>query len=209
MKIIAKPISLITIILLLAVAPVMAQGIAAPPESDKFKKPFGDLLIETNLSFNFPEGFREVKVPNTDALPFNYGMDLPGQEFEIWMRITTQREGEKLLADKNIHVSSSDSLYVYLAQDQIPAFTSEKSYLRRVLPNYILRRYNANAGSTYLLNIDDSRLTKHYKYALLTVLQKNQAGVAMSICFTNERGPEFFKTMNMASSCLKFKDKDQ
>ncbi|MFD2147986.1 hypothetical protein [Mucilaginibacter antarcticus] len=194
------------LLLLLAVVPVMAQGVAAPAESEKAKKAFNELLAETGMTFVFPEGFKEVKVPSTDALPFCYGMGLPGQEFEIWLRLSTQKEGEKLLADKNIHVSSPDSLYAHLAQDQIPAFTSEKGFLRRRLPDYILRRYNADAGSTYLLNIDDSRLTKHYKYALLTVLQKNQAGVVMAVCFTNEKGPEFFKTMGMAASCMKFKD---
>ncbi len=193
-------------LLLFAVTPVLAQGVAAPPESERPKKTFSELLTENNISFNFPEGFKEVKVPNTDALPFSYGMELPNQDFEIWMRISTQREGEKLLADKNVHLSSPDSLYAALAQDQIPAFTSDKGYLRRRLPGYILRRYNADAGSTYLLNIDDSKLTKHYKYAFLTVLQKNQAGVVMAICYTNEKGPEFFRTMNMAASCLKFKE---
>jgi hypothetical protein len=192
-------------LLLCATLPVMAQGTRTFPDSER-PKTFGDLLVETGLSFNFPEGFKEIKVPNTDNLPFNYGMELPGEGFEVWMRVTTQKDGEKLLADKNIHVPSTDSLFVGLAQDQIFAFTSEKSYLRRNLPSYILRRYNADAGSTYLLNINDTRLTKHYKYALLTVLQKNQAGVLLALCFTNEKGPEFFRNMNMAASCLRFKD---
>jgi hypothetical protein len=194
------------VLLLFALAPVMAQGIAAPPENQKTKKTFSELLAETNLSFNFPEGFREIRVPNNDIFPFVYGIDMPGRNFELWIRISTQREGEKLLADKNIHLSSPDSLYVGLAQDQIASFTSEKNYLRRILPNYILRRYNADAGSTYLLSIDDNRTTKHYKYALLTAIQKNEGGVLMAVCFTNEKGPEFFRTMNMASSCLKFKE---
>lgn len=207
MNIITKGIfCLVTLALLLCAAmPCLAQGTRAFPENGR-PKTFSDLLVETGLTFNFPEEFKEVKAPNTESLPFNYGMELPGEGFEVWIRVSTLKESEKLLADKNIHVPSTDSLFVGLAQDQLTAFTSEKNYLRRNLPTYILRRYNANAGSTYLLNIDDTKLTKHYKYALLTVLQKNLAGVLIAICFTNEKGPGFFRNMNMAAGCLRFKE---
>jgi hypothetical protein len=163
-------------------------------------------LAQVNLTFTFPEGFKEIKAPNTESFQFDYAMKLPYADFEIWLRINTQKENEKLLADKNIHVNNPDSLYVSIAQDQITSFTSERNYLKRSLPDYILNRYNADEGATYLLSIDDSPKTKHYKYAFLTVLQKNKQGTLLAICFTNDKGPEFFKNMNQASSCIKFKE---
>jgi outer membrane lipoprotein-sorting protein len=193
---------LFNVLLLLLATPVFAQVNHAP--AGNHLKNFTNSLAQVNIAFTFPEGFKEIKAPNTDAFPFDYAMKLPDADFEVWMRINTQKENEKFLADKNIHIAT-DSLYKSLAKDQIMAFSAENSYLKRGLPPYILERYNADAGSTYLLNLDDSPITKHYKYALLVVLQKNGAGTIMAICFTNEKGPEFFKNMNLASNCLKFK----
>ncbi|MES2427409.1 MAG: hypothetical protein V4560_10575 [Bacteroidota bacterium] len=206
MNIIAKKINcfLFGILLLLLVVPVVAQVNHAPANSQL--KSFNNALTQVNMAFTFPEGFKEIKAPNTDDLPFHYGMELPGQEFEIWLRVNTQKEDEKFLADKNVRNTGPDSLYLSLAHDQITSFTTDNTYLKRKLPDYILDRYNADAGSTFLLNVDDSPITKHYKYALLIVLQKNRVGTVLAICFTNEKGPEFFKNMNLASSCLKFKD---
>jgi hypothetical protein len=131
-------------------------------------------------------------------------MALPGEDFEIWIQVKTQKENEKFVADKNIHISS-DSLYVNVAQNQAAAFTDDKSYLERTIPPGVLDRYNADAGKSLLLNLNDSPLTKHYKYALLIVLQKNHEGTVLAVCFTNQKGPEFFKNMKKASDCLRFK----
>ena len=61
------------------------------------------------------------------------------------------------------------------------------------------------AGKTYLLNLLDMPETKHYKYALLITLQKGHVGTIIAVCFANEKGAEFFKNINKASKCLKFK----
>ncbi|MBC7399099.1 MAG: hypothetical protein H7289_04075 [Mucilaginibacter sp.] len=192
-----------SILLILLAVPAVAQvGHSATSQP----KTFTGELAQVDLNFTFPEGFKEVKAPNTENFPFDYALELPGSDFEIWMRVNTQKESEKLLADKNVHVTNPDSLYINLAQDQLTAFTSEKNYMRKNLPAYILERYNADAGSIYLVSINDSPVTKHYKYAFLTVLQKNKTGTVLAVCFTNEKGPEFFKNMNKASNCLKFKE---
>jgi hypothetical protein len=191
------------ILLILLAVPTMAQ---VSHSTTNQPKTFISELAQAELSFTFPEGFKEIKAPNTESFPFDYALELPGSDFEIWMRVNTQKENEKFLADKNIRVASPDSLYINLAQDQLTAFTSEKNFMRRNLPSYILERYNADAGSIYLLSIDDSPVTKHYKYAFLTVLQKNKSGTVLAVAFTNEKGPEFFKNMNKASNCLRFKE---
>ncbi|WP_214072529.1 hypothetical protein [Mucilaginibacter sp. dw_454] len=196
---------LLTLMLLLAgsaLAQTNHNGIVTQSQL----KNFNTSLAQIDLTFNFPEGFKEIKAPNTDSYQFDYAMMLPDADFEIWFRVNTQKENEKLLTDKNIRVSNPDSLFVNVAQDQITSFTSEKDYSKRTLPQYILDRYNADAGCTYLMSIDDSPITRHYKYAFVTVLQKNSVGTVMAICFTNDKGPEFFKNMNSAASCLKFKE---
>lgn len=193
---------LFVVLLLWLVAPAFAQ--VKPAAKGQFKN-FYNSVGEVNLNFIFPEGFKEIKPVDTENFPFDYAMEIPGVDFEIWFRINTQKEDEKFLNDKNIHVTNPDSLYLSLAQDQISAFTSENIYLKRTLPPYILDRYNADAGATYLFSLNDSLITKHYKYALLIMLQKNKMGTVMAICFTNDKGPDFFKNMNKAGNCLKFK----
>jgi len=202
MNIITKNKSFLFILLSFLIS---SAAIAQKPIGNTQLRSFYTELAQVNLGFTFPEGFKEIKVINTETFPFDYAVELPGADFEIWFRINTQKENEKLLADKSIRVSGPDSLYIGVAQDQIAAFTGDKNYLKRGLPPYILERYNADAGSTYLLNLNDSPITKHYKYALLIVLQKNKLGTLMAICFTNEKGPDFFKNMNKAGNCLKFK----
>lgn len=191
------------ILLLFLAVPVAAQVSRSRVGQYKI---FNSALAQVDLAFTFPEGFKEIKPPNTGNFPFEYALALPGSDFEIWLRVNTQKENEKLLADKNIHVANPDSLFISIAQDQIAAFTAEKNYVRRNLPQYILERYNADAGSVYLLSIADSPITKHYKYGFLTILQKNKSGTVLAVCFTNEKGPGFFKNMNKAGNCLKFKD---
>lgn len=197
---------LLVVFLLLFAAPVVAQTSKANAGALSQLNFFNTSLAQVDIAFTFPQGFKEIKAPNTDSYKFDYAMVLPNTDFEIWFRVNTQKENEKLMSDKNIRINNPDSLFISIAQDQIASFTSQKAYLKRILPRYILNRYNADAGCTYLVSIDDSPVTKHYKYAFVTVLQKNGIGTVMAICFTNNKGPEFFKNMNLASTCLKFKD---
>ncbi|MEB0302593.1 hypothetical protein, partial [Mucilaginibacter sp. 5C4] len=88
---------------------------------------------------------------------------------------------------------------------QAQAFTGDNNYLMRNIPPKYLAKYNGDAGRTYLLNLPDEQVTKHYKYALLLTLQKDHTGTILAVCFSNEKGPEFFKDIDKASSCIKFK----
>jgi len=206
MNVITKINCLLFVFLLFFAAPVVAQTGRTTTGAQSQLKNFYASLAQIDVAFTFPEGFKEIKAPNTDSYQFDYAMILPNADFEIWFRINTQRENEKLLSDKNIKVNNPDSLFINIAQDQIASFTPEKIHSKRTLPQYILNRYNADAGCIYLISINDTPVTKHYKYAFVTVLQKNGIGTVMAICFTNDKGPEFFKNMNLASSCLKFKE---
>ena len=193
---------LFKMLLLLLVSPAIAQDNNV--QASRQLKQFYSKLADINLTFTLPEGFKELKVADMKDFQYDYAMEIPGKDFEIWIQVNTKKSNEKLAREKNIHIVP-DSLYASLGQLQATAFSDDKAPFARGLPSYILARYNADAGKVYMLNLKDMPETKHYKYALLTILQKNSTGTVSAICFTNERGADFFKNLNYASNCLKFK----
>jgi hypothetical protein len=207
---------LLTTMLLLCAATSISQvkhkaarkPLIATPVSKQLKD-FYVLASDAGATFIFPDGFKEIPVVNDEGFSFDYAMEIPGSEFEIWFQVRSQKQDwinyEHLKNDPGKQIDSPDSLYASMGQAQSTAFTGDQNYLTRTIPQDILVQYNANAGKTYLLNIQDTPETKHYKYALLITLQKNHTGTIMAVCFTNDKGPEFFKNINKASKCMKFK----
>jgi hypothetical protein len=173
-------------------------------------KNFQQLTAAANVNFISPKGFKEIKAPNNEDLSFDYAMELPGKDFEIWFQVKSQKENyasyEKSIGNKNTAQANPDSLYVGMGTAQAITFAGDKSFLMRNIPPKYLARYNADAGRTYLLNLLDLPVTKGYKYALLITLQKDHTGTILAVCFANEKGPEFFKNIDRASNCIKFKE---
>lgn len=167
-----------------------------------YKKPakdFARIAADANLVFNFPEGFKEVAPINNEELTYDYGIMLPGHEIEIWFAVKPNKFINK-------YYTNPDSAYVYLGKAQVTAFSADNAYFVRSLNDRVLNQYNADVGKSYLLNLSDSPATRHYKYALLITLQKSHAGALLAVCLTNDKGPEFFKDMDKARSCIRFKD---
>jgi hypothetical protein len=213
---------LLTAILLFCIAPVFAQVKKHPAKKQQevavikkvpvISNQLNNFLLaatQAKVLFTFPEGFKEIKAPNNEGYSFDYAMELPGKEFEMWLQVKPQKKNyasyERLLHNKNTRHANPDSLYLGYGTAQAVAFTGGHDFAIRNIPQHILARYNADAGKSYLLNLLDMQITKHYKYALLITLQKDQTGTILAICFANEKGPEFFKNMDMASNCIKFK----
>jgi hypothetical protein len=189
--------------LMLVIAPVLAQ-VKQPATLTKDLKSFDKRLTKANISFIFPMEFKEVKA--TDIYNFDYGIAAPEGDCEIWFKVLSQKEAwtNYIKAKNDNRVVHPDSLYNEIGAAQAKAFKSDADALVRVIPRMLLTRYNADLGKTYLVNLPDLAATKHYKYAMVVVMQKTKTGLALAVCFANELGPGFFKNLNKASSCLKF-----
>jgi hypothetical protein len=215
MEMVLKQFKQIIIIamLVLCVIPAIAQVKRAAPvrraPMSKQLAEFYHLTAQANVTFTFPKGFREIKAPDDEDFSFDYAMELPGKDFEIWFRITPEKEDwtsfERAQNKPNGQLANPDSSYKGMGAAQSISFTGDNNYFLRIIPQNVLDRYSADAGRSYLLTLLDLPETKHYKYALLITLQKNHTGTILAVCFTNEKGPEFFKNIDKASNCLKFK----
>jgi hypothetical protein len=178
------------------------------PASEQLKE-FNHLAAQANVTFIFPKGFKEIKAPDNEDFSFDYALELPGKDFEIWFQVKSEKENWasyiRTQNSQNTQLANPDSLYKDIGEAQAITLTGEKNFFIRTIPPDVLARYNADAGKSYLLTLLDLPDTKHYKYALLITLQKNHTGTILAVCFTNEKGPEFFKNLDKASNCVKFK----
>lgn len=165
-------------------------------------KDFTLITAEAGVQFTFPEEFKEVPAAHTDKFPFDYGISLSGKDFEIWFMIRALKDYPHSETEP---VTNPDSSYNLMAETEARAFTGDNNALMRVIPHDILAGYNANAGKTYLLNLQDLAETRHYKYALLVTLEKDHTGTVLVVCLGNEKGTTFFQNINKAVNCLKFK----
>ena len=166
-------------------------------------------VTEADAEFIYPAGFKEISPVNNSDYSFDYAMELPGHDFEIWFRVRSQKrtlaDYQRLNIDTAKVVANTDSLYNITGLHLLQAFTGGQNFFTTIIPTDYLARYNADEGKTYLLELPDTQETKHYKYALLITLHKDHAGTIIAVCFGNEKGAEFFKNISKASKCLKFK----
>jgi len=212
MKIILKQLKqlLIAAMLLGFCLPVFAQ--VKHTTTRKVKPPvltplqeFNRLADQASVTFSFPDGFKEIKAPANEYFSYDYAIGLPGKDFEIWFQIKPGKENWlSYIHAKNNQLANPDSLYAAAAEAQAIAFSGGKNYFVRNIPPQVCARYNADVGKSYLLTLLDMTATKHYKYALLITLQKNHTGNIVAVCFTNDKGPEFFKNIRLAGNCLEF-----
>jgi hypothetical protein len=165
---------------------------------------------DAGIDFAVPPGFKEVPAVNNENFSFDYALTLPGADFEVWMQVHSLKQNWASYEQvKNITgkaLANPDSMYVQAAQAHAAALSDDdnKRFVRPLSPA-ILSQYNADAGKTYFFTLANLPETKRYKYALLIALQKDHTGYLMAVCLTNERGPEFFKNINKARDCIRFK----
>lgn len=189
----------------------MAQQVGhagGKPQSKQFKN-FVKLANEANVAFTAPEGFKEIKPVKNDTLSFDYALELPDEEFEVWFNVRSQKRAMadivRMVSDTARADNNPDSLYNKTGLTLAEELSGGQNYFTTIIPPDYLARYNATEGKTYLLDLADANETKHYKYALLITLHKDRIGTIVAICFGNEKGSGFFKNIFKASRALKFK----
>jgi len=161
------------------------------------------------VDFTMPKNFKEIPAVNNENFSFDYAMAMPGQDFEVWLQVHSLKqnwlsyEQAKDITGKTL--DNPDSTYLQAARAHATAMSDDDKYFTRSLPASVLETYNADAGKTYLFNLANLPETRRYKYALLIAIQKDHAGYLMAVCLTNEKGPAFFKNINQARDCIKFR----
>lgn len=194
-----------TALFVCAVLPVIAQ---TKRYTHIQHKDFYQLLKDANLTFKQPSGCKEISPVNNDYFSFDYAMDIPGKDFEMWLQVKSQRQNwisyEHSQYNRGKELANPDSMYKEISQAIATSLAGDTTYLVRIMPPEVLARYNADAGKSYLVNLLNMRMTKHYKYALIIALQQNHTGTLVAVYFTNEKDPDFYKDVNRVGSCLKF-----
>lgn len=181
---------------------MLSTALAQKPLSEREVKEFNLKLSRAGIVFSMPEGFVSIRPISTDETSFDYGITIPGSDFEIWFNVRPYKDSE--IAGYRT-ATIPDSVYIEWGRARAAAFSADNNYYARNLSPTVLEQYNADWGKSYFLALNDSPSTRHYKYALLITLQKNHTGTIMAVCLTNTRGPEFFKNINRARNCIKFK----
>jgi hypothetical protein len=167
-------------------------------------KIFRDLLANINATFILPDGFNEIKPVAADKFACQYALQLPTADFEVRFQVNSLKSEWKSFEQARGEKINPDSLYSKLAVNAVKGLATDGKYFSRAIPESILEEYNADLGRSYFFNLADSPETNHYQYALLVVLQKNHYGNIVVVCFSNERGPGFFKNINKLKDCLRF-----
>lgn len=180
----------------------VANGQQTPVDRDL--KIFRDLLANINATFILPDGFNEIKPNTTEKLPCQYALQLPTADFEVHFQVNSLKQEWKSFEQNKGDRVNPDSLYSKLAVNEVKGLAADGRYFSRAIPDRILQEYNADLGRSYFFSLADLPETNHYQYALLVVLQKNHCGNIVVVCFSNERGPGFFKNINKLKECLRF-----
>lgn len=170
---------------------------------------FAKEAADAGMVYIYPAGFKELRPVTYGDVQFNYALTLPGESFEVWFRTiplkkswTSYRHLQE--GAQQVHLNP-DSAYIETGKSVAEALSTDDSYFERQIQPETLTDYNADAGKSYLVSLNDSPATKHYNYALIITLQKNHVGNLLAVCLSNDKGPGFFQNINRLKNCLRFK----
>jgi hypothetical protein len=178
---------LLIVVFLRFIAPAFAQH-NSKPVSEK-RKVFYQLLKDADLKFVYPSGFRELSPVDDEDYSYDFAMELPGHDFEVWLQVKPGVQNwasyEHARHNNHFELANPDSLYTDMGKADAMSLGADNNFLVRTMPPEVLERYNADAGKSYLINLADLEITKHYKYALIVALQKYHMGTVVAVYFTN------------------------
>jgi len=188
---------------------VKAKVTPVPVTGSRQLSAFAKECREAGIDFVLPTSFKELPAVNNENFSFDYAMNIPGQDFEVWLQVHSLKQNwlsyDQVRNITGKTLDNPDSTYLQAARAHATAMSDDSRYFARPLPPRVLEMYNADAGKTYLFNLADLPETRRFKYALLIAIQKDHTGYLMAVCLTNEKGPEFFKNINQARDCIKFR----
>ncbi|WP_342647233.1 hypothetical protein [Mucilaginibacter sp. CSA2-8R] len=164
---------------------------------------------EAGIDFTFPPVLKEVTAISNENLSFDYAMAMPGQNFEIWLQVRSLKQNWTSYEQvKNITgkmLANPDSSYIGAIKANACVLSDDDRYTIRSLKPELLEAYNADAGKSCLVSLADLPETKGFKYALLIALQKDHTGYLLAVCLTNDKGPDFFRSLSKVRECIKFR----
>src|ERR1700743_1317772 len=113
---------------LCGVGHVFAQG--RHLSGDPTRKKFDQLLKETNLQFTFPSGFSVIPPVDNDDFSYDFAMELPGHDFEVWIQVQSARQNwfsyEKARHDNTQkELANPDSMYVDMSRATAAALSGD------------------------------------------------------------------------------------
>src|SRR5271165_5211137 len=88
---------LITAILMLCIVSTFAQKRQPHVAEKQIRisnqlKEVYQLTAQADCTFIFPNEFKEVRAPDDEDFSFDYAMELPGKDFEIWFQVKSEKE---------------------------------------------------------------------------------------------------------------------
>lgn len=192
------------------IKPAKAPAKPAPAKAISPRlRDFTRLTTAAGVDFTFPDGFKETRVLNNEDYAFDYAMEIPNQEFELWFVVKPQKnDWQNYVASKNDprkQTPDPDTAYIALAHAQASILAADTGWIRRDISPAVLERFKANAGKSYLLTLPDRRATNRYKYALVLAIEKDHTGTILAVCFTNDKSADFFRNVNRISRYIRFK----
>ncbi|WP_345948521.1 hypothetical protein ABDD95_16900 [Mucilaginibacter sp. PAMB04274] len=190
--------------------PKAASSTIKAPVTNTALSAFLKEATNAGIEFKVPAHFKEIPAINNENFSFDYAMVMPSQDFEVWLQVHSLKQNWSSYEQvKNITgkaLANPDSAYLDAAKAHVAAMSDEDDkYFVRSLTSEVLQQYNADAGKTYFFSLSNLPETKQYKYALLIAIQKHHTGYMLAVCLTNQKGPEFFRNINKARDCIKFK----
>jgi hypothetical protein len=195
---------LIFLLICLTIFAPTAIGQQSPTSPGRDLKVFRILLANINANFISPDGFTEIKPSRNDKFSYQYGLKLPGHDFEARFQVDELKSGWRSFEKARGEQTNPDSSYIKMANAEVKNLAGDGKQFSRSMSAKILQTYNADLGRSYFFNLMDSPQTNHYQFALMVILQKNHYGNVTVVCFGNERGPEFFKNINKLIDCFRF-----
>ena len=204
----SKPLLLIIFFTIFSYCISTSYAQTKPAPEITQRKDFYLLLKEANLKFTFPSGFKETQAINNDYFSFDFALDDPKQNCEVWLSVRPQKQNwisyQKAQSDKKTELANPDSMYVEVTKAYATELTGDKNFQARDMPADVLAEYNADGGKSYLLNLRDMAVIHHYKYALIVSIQKDHTGTLVAIFFTNYKDTDFYRDVNRVSHSFKF-----